>query len=285
MYKFIKMENWLEDELADREFISFLVDDLNGKQLGYLLSSIEIMNGENLHKGVMRSKLLLDKSRRKLVYKKIKLLFYISNNLKTEEISTGALIEFLKEKSCNDRQIALTLFLQNHYYDALIFYYDNLDNKLKIDKPVKSSKDQLHLEINRVKKENINLLQKKKEVENDLIKQHLEYEKIVGDLKVELKEANRKLSEQKSIIEKMRITDSSDSGEKGFVFKFDDEPIKAIAENFPSNAIDVAESLEMMKDTLDQTIIVINNKITHFMTERIFMNTTSLFQLAETVHH
>lgn len=40
MYKFIKMENWLEDELADREFISFLVDDLNGKQLGYLLSSI-----------------------------------------------------------------------------------------------------------------------------------------------------------------------------------------------------------------------------------------------------
>lgn len=243
------------------------------------------MNGENLHKGVMRSKLLLDKSRRKLVYKKIKLLFYISNNLKTEEISTGALIEFLKEKSCNDRQIALTLFLQNHYYDALIFYYDNLDNKLKIDKPVKSSKDQLHLEINRVKKENINLLQKKKEVENDLIKQHLEYEKIVGDLKVELKEANRKLSEQKSIIEKMRITDSSDSGEKGFVFKFDDEPIKAIAENFPSNAIDVAESLEMMKDTLDQTIIVINNKITHFMTERIFMNTTSLFQLAETVHH
>lgn len=285
MYKFIKMENWLEDELADREFISFLVDDLNGKQLGYLLSSIEIMNGENLHKGVMRSKLLLDKSRRKLVYKKIKLLFYFLNNLKTEEISTGALIEFLKEKSCNDRQIALTLFLQNHYYDALIFYYDNLDNKLKIDKPVKSSKDQLHLEINRVKKENINLLQKKKEVENDLIKQHLEYEKIVGDLKVELKEANRKLSEQKSIIEKMRITDSSDSGEKGFVFKFDDEPIKAIAENFPSNAIDVAESLEMMKDTLDQTIIVINNKITHFMTERIFMNTTSLFQLAETVHH
>lgn len=302
MDQITKLEKWFEDELANREFILYLINDLNAQQIGFLLSSIEIENGKNLHKGIAQSKLLLDKARRKLVYKKIRPPFDFLNAINIEEMSKEVLINLLQEKKCNDNQIALTLFLQNYYNDALMYYYESFDRNLITDQSRDTDNKNLELEINRIKKENVNLLKKKEENEKELIRQHLEYERLVGDYKKKLKEKeevinsymNRnevlkqdrnELQKQKTILEKLTRPEEKFSSEMKFMFKFDEKPIKEIVENFPSNAIDIRESLELTKDTLDQTIIAINNKLTYLMTERIFDSSTFLLQLAETVHH
>lgn len=48
------------------------------------------------------------------------------------------------------------------------------------------------------------------------------------------------------------------------------ETISFIIERFPSNAIDVSESLELLKDTIDETIISVNKEISKAMESREF---------------
>lgn len=60
--------------------------------------------------------------------------------------------------------------------------------------------------------------------------------------------------------------------------------IEKIVEKFPSNAIDISESLELLKDTLDETISAINQELGQAMNERDFASSEESFTLAKVLN-
>ncbi len=60
--------------------------------------------------------------------------------------------------------------------------------------------------------------------------------------------------------------------------------IEKVVEKFPSNAIDISESLELLKDTLDETIIAINQELSQAMNVRDFKNSEESIALAKSLY-
>lgn len=63
------------------------------------------------------------------------------------------------------------------------------------------------------------------------------------------------------------------------------ETISFIIERFPSNAIDISESLELLKDTIDETITSINKENNKAMEAREFTVTEENLHFAKNLYH
>lgn len=119
-----KLDNKLLELYADKEFIEWLVLDLNAQQLSILLLTCGTKQSSKLPKAYLKNKLLLKPTRLKLVENVIipPLPFLLDTKNKKMEWTREEILELAEEYETSDREVALALFLQNHHEDAITLY-------------------------------------------------------------------------------------------------------------------------------------------------------------------
>ncbi|MCG7344792.1 hypothetical protein MHZ92_11655 [Sporosarcina sp. ACRSL] len=194
-----ELDDALIERLEDKEFVKWMIEKLNNKQLDLLLYSTSMSkkynSQEKLPTQFLQNKLLIKTIRTKLWKMKIipPLGFIVDNREKLgKEPTKEDLLELAEEHNVDDRQKALMLFLQNHYEEALDLYDNRHADDEKSPKKEKPKKEKVEQEPSQPKAETLSPKQEKKlqqkidtlqKEKEDLINQ-------VQQLKKELKEKN-----------------------------------------------------------------------------------------------
>lgn len=199
MKKTKELDDGLIDRLEDKEFVRWMIEKLNNKQLDLLLYSTSMSkkynSQEKLPTQFLQNKLLIKTIRTKLWKMKIlpPLGFIVDNRSKlSKEPTKEDLLELAEEHNADDRQKALILFLQNHYEEALDLY----DNRHVEDKPSpkkeKPKKENVEQQLSQNKAEVLSPKQEKKLQQkiDTLLREKDELINQVQQLKKELKEKN-----------------------------------------------------------------------------------------------
>lgn len=200
MQEYSELEKEIQRQLEDKDFIKWLVEDLDRRQQGALLLAcghkISSKAMQRFPTQYMVNQLVL--SRRKLVQDKILPPFPFILTYKEEELTAEKILEIAKEYECDSKGIALMLLLQNHYEASLEQYNQRKDEKVTdVKQDVKTEKIEqsagiLSPKIEKRLQEKIRILTKEKE---ELLTQ-------VKSLKEEVKQKN--LTHQNEINELKR---------------------------------------------------------------------------------
>lgn len=200
MQDYSKLQKETRAQLEEKDFIKWLVEDLDRLQQGALLLAC----GKKISGKAMKSfpaqyiinQLML--VRKKMVLEVILPPFPFILPYKEEELTAEKLIEIAKENECNQKETALMLLLQNHYEDALKQYNKRTDEK-QIETVEETTEEVIELpaedvspKIEKKLRERIQTLTREKE---ELLEQ-------VKNIKEELKQRN--LTTQSEINELQR---------------------------------------------------------------------------------
>lgn len=128
MSKIVILEKQLLNLYQERSFIDWMIGNLNGQQMSELLVScgiqMNLSTSKNLHLEFLRNKLLIKPTRTKLVEKRIIPPFdYLLDIKKEGKIWTKEeILEAAKLHDIEDKDLALSLFLQNYHEEAMQLY-------------------------------------------------------------------------------------------------------------------------------------------------------------------
>lgn len=131
MESLIKLTESEKMLLESREFIEWMIEELDSESLSVLLVAIGIekqfRQQTKLPKSFLKNKLLLKNGRLKLRDKKILPPFVEFFSLKNEEITVDKIIEVSNSAKFSLKNQTLILFLQNHYSEAIKMYEEEKD--------------------------------------------------------------------------------------------------------------------------------------------------------------
>ncbi len=204
----MELESAMNTRLEDKDFFEWMIDKLNRDQLALLLFASNIKQNANaiskLHKGFIRNKLLLKQTRVKLKNQKILPPFPFLVGRAHEEFTKEELLTIAKDNDCKKSEIALLLFLQNHYSEALKLYDDYMTVNTVLD-PDKNSKEavvifkesvdegmqpkiqkKLQQKIVILTQEKEELMEQLRKLKNDNKEKNRQHQKELNELKQEL---------------------------------------------------------------------------------------------------
>lgn len=195
-----ELDDALIERLEDKEFVKWMIEKLNNKQLDLLLFSTSMDKKykaqDKLPNQFLQNKLLLKNIRTKLWKMKIlpPLAIIVDNReMLGKEPAKEDLLELAEEHNVDDRQKALMLFLQNHYEEALDLY-DNryVGDGKSLKKKEKPKKEKVEQQLSQHKEETLSPKQEKKLQQkiDTLMKEKEDLINQVQQLKKELKEKN-----------------------------------------------------------------------------------------------
>ena len=207
MDAYLALEKDTLNRLEDREFIRWLIEDLDRWQLGVLLlpcdiklphTSIEKFPIQFLHNKLIGA-------RKKFIQVKTVPPFPFISVDEADEFTEKKIIKMAKDEKCNLKETALMFFLQNHYQAALKVYDErNMEqNNEKQEVKKETSKEQedvsprieksLKKKINNLTKEKIELQEQVQQLREELKQRNLTNQKDVNALKRQLAdEVNQK---------------------------------------------------------------------------------------------
>lgn len=225
--------------LESRDFIVWLLHDLNSNELSALLVSLgiekEFRKQSKLPKAFLTNKLLLKSARQKLNEKKVLPPFQEFFEYKNKELSLDIILEIAHKSFFSKKKEVIVLFLQNYYIETLEKYkeykesgensFENekeilevkpqkemkLTNEKKIDKKIERKIQNLEMqnqklleEIESLKEKNKNLVQQVKHDINQLNEKNLNIEKKYNEMVEENKTITNDLIQKKKEIEMLK---------------------------------------------------------------------------------
>lgn len=155
MESLIKLTESEKMLLESREFIEWMIEELDSDSLSVLLVAIGIekqfRQQTKLPKSFLKNKLLLKNGRLKLRDKKILPPFVEFFSLKNEELSVDKIIEVFKSANFSPKNQILILFLQNHYSEAIKMYEEEKDKPK--NEEIKGEEEEKRIEEKNLEKE------------------------------------------------------------------------------------------------------------------------------------
>lgn len=204
MDAYLALEKDTLNRLEDREFIKWLIEDLDRHQLGVLLFSCDIKlpntSIEKLPIPFIHNKLI--GARKKLVQAKALPPFPFISVDGEEEFTEKKIIELAEKEKCTLKETALMLFLQ-HHFKATLRKYDHRDDEQpdegELEKERPKVKEEASKKIEKILKKKIKNLTKDKEIyleQVHLLKEELKQKNLLHQKKIN--ELKRKLAEEVS---------------------------------------------------------------------------------------
>lgn len=124
----------LLERLIERDYIKWMIDELDQENLSLLLLGIgiesRINNVKKINKQFLRNKLLLKPARIKLRDKKLRIPIIFE--IKEEDLTIEKINEITEELSCSNSIKALIFFMQN-FYEESISIYDTREVKVEVE--------------------------------------------------------------------------------------------------------------------------------------------------------
>lgn len=205
--KYMEVEKELRARLEDKEFIKWVIEDLERWQLGLILLACEIKmpprSIEKLHRRFLLNKIIT--ARKKLIQIKMLPPYPFILEGKERELSEEKIFKVAKEHDLGEKGIALMLFLQNHYEAALKVYDERGKNKEIQVKEVDASKEKVEIlspKIERKLQEKIkNLTNVKLELTNQLVTIKEELKQKNKDYQIEINQLKQQIAENKKTAE------------------------------------------------------------------------------------